>query len=584
MRNFYSLITIELTTLVVVFCVALVSFATFLFAREDTRLTAPELLETLQTVNAMVGTVREVGGNEARPDPALRSYARRLATPPVLRALDARDRAFLEEPANAVEQLGTEATIARLASIATSVSRTFFEEESQRERIIRLHVIVIAVIGIALLFSGLRIRARYRRFIEHAESLLRSVTAVIEYQDDQVRVPSVWEEERRLAEAAAELARTVRADREMSGDWLYGNLEGLMPRLKEAVEASMPCDRIAVAFVEDGERVVAESAAVSLDEVHLEPGFTEPLAKTSLQHVARSQRPRIINDLQAHYRDVNQSEGTRLVLLEGIQSSLTVPLVVRDHCLGFLFVSSRERGAYDVYDAARAEKLVSLLKQNVIFHYLMQQTVAATANAFVDLMERKDNETSAHITRMSRYSYAIARTLAGTHPELVGHRLVREILWFAPLHDIGKIGIPDRILLKPGPLTSEERAIIEEHVEIGAHVIERMDVELTRILDFSLLPTAMEIIRGHHEWYDGSGYPAGLAGKSIPIAGRITAIADVFDALTTSRPYKEAMPIERALEIIAEGVGTQFDPVVHAALIASLDEIRSIHSTHRDEA
>ena len=183
--------------------------------------------------------------------------------------------------------------------------------------------------------------------------------------------------------------------------------------------------------------------------------------------------------------------------------------------------------------------MLSLLKHNLFYHYIIQQIVGETTSAFVSLMERKDNETSLHIIRMSGYSYVIARQMAKMDPAITP-MLLREIHWFSPLHDIGKIGIPDAILQKNNSLDKNERHIIEEHVNIGLDVIRNMNSGINRILELRLLNTAENIITCHHEKFDGTGYPNGLSGTDIPIEGRIVSIADVFDALTSKRPYKEA--------------------------------------------
>ena len=129
--------------------------------------------------------------------------------------------------------------------------------------------------------------------------------------------------------------------------------------------------------------------------------------------------------------------------------------------------------------------------------------MAETTRAFVSLMERKDNETSLHIIRMSRYSYILARELAKSDSSITP-MMLREILWFAPLHDIGKIGIPDRVLQKNGPLDGRERSLIEDHVNIGLSVIHSMNSGVNRIIDLELLNTAVNIIASHHERFDGN--------------------------------------------------------------------------------
>jgi len=160
--------------------------------------------------------------------------------------------------------------------------------------------------------------------------------------------------------------------------------------------------------------------------------------------------------------------------------------------------------------------------------------------------EFKDNETGLHVIRMSHYSRLIAEALN------VGDAWTELLFNAAPMHDIGKIGIPDHILLKPGKLDDGEWVIMRKHPEFGAAIIGEHASDLMKL--------SKEVALTHHEKWDGSGYPKGLAGERIPISGRIVAIADVFDALTSERPYKKAWSVEDALKVIDEGAGKHFDP------------------------
>ncbi|MFC2006325.1 HD domain-containing phosphohydrolase [Chloroflexota bacterium] len=167
--------------------------------------------------------------------------------------------------------------------------------------------------------------------------------------------------------------------------------------------------------------------------------------------------------------------------------------------------------------------------------------------------EYKDEDTGAHVERMSHYSSAIARGMS------LDDEFVEQVLWSAPMHDIGKIGIPDRVLQKPGKLDADEWVIMRQHTTIGAEILKDASADFIKM--------AAEIAISHHEKWDASGYPQGLKGSDIPLAGRIVALADVFDALTSERPYKDPFPLEKALAIIKEGEGSHFDPQVAAAFL-----------------
>ncbi len=163
-------------------------------------------------------------------------------------------------------------------------------------------------------------------------------------------------------------------------------------------------------------------------------------------------------------------------------------------------------------------------------------------------VEFRDEDTGAHIERIGRFSTLLAEQ-AGLDSELC-----ERLGYAAPLHDVGKVAIPDAILLKPGPLTAEERAIVETHAEEGHRLL--------RGSSSSILDMAATIALSHHEKWDGSGYPRGLAGEGIPIEGRVVAVADVFDALTTDRVYRSAYTLEQAVELMREQRGRHFDPVL----------------------
>ena len=178
--------------------------------------------------------------------------------------------------------------------------------------------------------------------------------------------------------------------------------------------------------------------------------------------------------------------------------------------------------------------------------------------------EYKDNETGLHVIRMSHFSKLLALA-AGHSPAWA-----EDLLNAAPMHDVGKIGIPDAVLRKPGPLDADEWATMRRHPEIGAEIIGEYPS--------GVLQLAREIALAHHEKWDGSGYPRGLAGEAIPLSARIVAIADVFDALTTRRPYKEPWPVQEAMNHIAAQAGKHFDPALvalFAPLLPQLLEIRA---------
>ena len=183
--------------------------------------------------------------------------------------------------------------------------------------------------------------------------------------------------------------------------------------------------------------------------------------------------------------------------------------------------------------------------------------------------EYRDPETGAHILRMAYYSMLIARELGLSEDD---QQLLLEA---APMHDIGKVGIADAILLKPGRLTLEEFDVMKQHAMFG--------YELLSGSSSKLLQAGAEIARGHHEKYDGSGYPYGIKGEEIPVFSRIVAVADVFDALTSERPYKKAWEVEAAVDFLNAGSGSHFDPACITAFFGAWDDVQKVREQYQEE-
>lgn len=393
-----------------------------------------------------------------------------------------------------------------------------------------------------------------------------------------------WLETSAIVDRSNEIIQEIEFDRDLLAV-LEGqsDLESTIHALYPILARYLPCERLAVAFVDQFGDVVAEAAFTTAAQLRIGPGFSMAIDDTSLGMVARERRVRIINDLETH-AGARDSRPTSLILEEGFRSSLTVPLVFGERCVGFLFLNARSRDAYQGTHIPVAERFGSSLAGAIYHHYLVQLLLAESSKAFVKSMEHRDNETGQHLNRISLYSTVLARCLADKpdYREALGPRTRREILWYSPLHDIGKVGIPDAILLKPGPLTPDERKLMETHIEKGSQIIGSLNEALSRYLPRPPFSTAMAIIEGHHERWDGSGYPRGVKGESIPIEARIVATADILDALTTKRPYKEAWSFEDTYRHMATLSGTHLDPAVHAALVECRAEIEHIAVEYRE--
>lgn len=199
---------------------------------------------------------------------------------------------------------------------------------------------------------------------------------------------------------------------------------------------------------------------------------------------------------------------------------------------------------------------------------IIEETALETIQRLASAAECRDQYTGSHILRMSRYAEAIAKKME------VDSGFVRGILYASSMHDIGKIGIPDKILMKPGKLNDKEWEVMQQHTVIGAKLLHGSKQDFMKM--------AEEIALTHHENWDGTGYPQGLAGERIPISGRIVAVADVFDALISKRPYKPPLSYRESFTIIKNERGTHFDPGVVDAFISTKQEILSIAEQYKD--
>lgn len=231
--------------------------------------------------------------------------------------------------------------------------------------------------------------------------------------------------------------------------------------------------------------------------------------------------------------------------------------------------SLRERAEYLDAEVARRTHEVETMQD-------------VTVLALASLAESRDLETGNHILRTQNYVKLLAETLAarGDYQDELTEAAIHKLFKSAPLHDIGKVGIPDQILMKPGKLTTEEFEIMKTHTTIGYESIVRAEEALGQSLDF--LVYAKEIALYHQEKWDGSGYPEALSGEAIPLSARLMALADVYDALISKRVYKPAFSHEKACEIIRAGSGSHFDPRIVAAFEQVMDQFEAIRKRYAD--
>jgi len=297
----------------------------------------------------------------------------------------------------------------------------------------------------------------------------------------------------------------------------------------------------------------------------------------SLQSAADTRIARNLTDLCA--AGPGQTPHMAMLRQAGVRASLAIPIHWHDDLAGFVFFDSAvanyfTQGVRDwLWPYAHLIALMLANEQELV------RIIRGAAKTAQELARYRDPETGAHLQRMARFARLVAEAMA---PRLaLSDEFVEYLFWFAPLHDVGKVAIPDSILLKPGPLDPAEYAAMQRHVEYGIEIVDRMsgNFGLTDRLHVTLM---RNVIGCHHECVDGSGYPAGLKGAAIPIEGRITAVADVFDALTSVRPYKPRWDNDRALTFLRDNRGTRFDPDCVDALAADMAAVCRIQAQFAD--
>jgi HD-GYP domain-containing protein (c-di-GMP phosphodiesterase class II) len=291
----------------------------------------------------------------------------------------------------------------------------------------------------------------------------------------------------------------------------------------------------------------------------------------SLREIIRTGKPRVVNDLAIFNRGTRAH--TRQVAAQGYRASYTMPIYSRGELFGFLFLNSYEVAPFSDEILQELDLYGHLIALSILNDLTSVEMLLATVKTARDMGHLRDDETGAHQDRMSRYARLIASKVADKYG--LTDEYVEKIFLFAPLHDIGKLGISDTVLLKPDQLSAEEYEYMKTHTTKGRELIDQMlgNFNLATMSQIEILRNIAEF---HHETIDGNGYPVGLKGAEIPIEARIVAVADIFDALTNSRPYKHAWTNEEALTALQSLAGVKLDAECVAALANSREEIGEI--------
>ena len=291
---------------------------------------------------------------------------------------------------------------------------------------------------------------------------------------------------------------------------------------------------------------------------------------------------KIINDISAVKQQYPDSAITQLLNKDRLKSALLLPLTTSFKDDSVIVFASNRLNAYDESKNELLHFIGTQLTHSFEKNVVMENLVISAIEGLAKLAESRDPETDDHLLRMSIYSSIISQQLKNDSPysKQIDNKFIRDILRFAPMHDIGKVGIEDSILLKPGRLTDEEMTTMKKHPVIGGDVLRRCENQMNQV-GHSIFKLGIEIADCHHEKFDGNGYPAQIAGTDIPLSARIVAVADVFDALTSKRPYKEAWTVDKAIKLINDESGHHFDPVIIQAFNHAMPEIMSIYEQYK---
>lgn len=297
----------------------------------------------------------------------------------------------------------------------------------------------------------------------------------------------------------------------------------------------------------------------------------------SLCEIIEKGRPRVVNDLNIFADD--KSEHTQRISAKGYRSSYTMPMYHQGRLFGFLFFNANDPDCFGEEVLSQLDPFGHLIAITIINDLTTMHSLLATVKTARDMAHARDGETGSHLDRMSRFARVIAQSVADRY-ELTDE-VIEKIFIFSPLHDIGKIAIPDRVLLKPGKLDPDEEALMRTHPTRGRELIDQMlaNLELEKMQGSDIL---RNIALYHHETIDGSGYPDGRMGDNIPIEARIVAVADIFDALTSRRPYKSAWSNDDAFVLLRQLAGKKLDLHCVNALIENRSAIEEIQQKFQE--
>jgi len=410
---------------------------------------------------------------------------------------------------------------------------------------------------------------RHREFVLR----VRAMTELSRGKKDLVASNSVRGEQARAMQLLFDLSRSLVAAKDV---------HTIVDHTVTATAELLSSRRVSIMLPDDTGQNLFVASAIGLDD-GLAAEIRVPVGSAISGNVFASGEPTVLNSRSDDIECADRYESGFFASVPLVSKALAVPKKV----VGVLNVTERCGGRpFETYEIEYLDLLCNMTAyaiDQLHSEQAREHAHAAIVIGLAKLAEHRDSDTGKHLERVTQFALLLAVELrkSSHHASTIDGRFLLAFEQAMPLHDIGKVSVPDAILLKPGPLTDAEFSQVKRHTVVGASAIQSV-IDRAPGADFLLM--AREIALSHHEWFDGSGYPRGLTGNRIPLSARIAAVADVYDALTTRRPYKKAFPHEKAVGIIRDSSGTHFDPEVVDAFLCLERGFAELAKELRDES